>query len=214
MSNAEPVILIGAGGHAKVCIEAFRERGLYEPIACLDPNAQADFVLGVVVDRKEDALEAYLDKGVKCAFVAIGHNPLRAKLASDLRNSGFQLPNAISQSACVSPSATLGHGILIMPGAVVNAESNIGDFCIVNTNAVVEHDCRVGVACHVAPGSVLGGRVRLEDEVFIGTGASVIPNLVIGKGATVGAGSAVVSNIDANFTVVGVPARPLSRKSK
>ena len=212
MSNAEPVILIGAGGHAKVCIEAFREQGFYEPVACIDPNAQADYVLGVAVDRNEDGLESYLAKGVKWAFVAIGHNPLRAKLSLELRKSGFQLPNAISQSARVSPSATLGHGILIMPGAVINAESDIGDFCIVNTNAVVEHDCRVGIACHVAPGSVLGGRVRLEDEVFIGTGASVIPNLVIGKGATVGAGAAVVSNIDANVTVVGVPARPLIRK--
>lgn len=212
MSNAEPVILIGAGGHAKVCIEAFREQGLYEPVACIDPNTQADYVLGVFVDRNEDGLESYLAKGLKWAFVAIGHNPLRAKLALDLRKSGFQLPNAISQRARVSPSATLGHGILIMPGAVINAESDIGDFCIVNTNAVVEHDCRVGIACHVAPGSVLGGRVRLEDEVFIGTGASVIPNLAIGKGATVGAGAAVVSNIDANVTVVGVPARPLTRK--
>lgn len=211
MRKAESIILIGAGGHAKVCIEVFREQGFYEPIACIDPNAPADHILGVAVDRNEDSLGYYLSKGVKCAFVAIGHNHLRARLAIDLRKSGFQFPNAVSQSARVSPSATLGRGILIMPGAVINADSDIGDFCIVNTNAVVEHDCRVGTACHVAPGAVLGGRVQLEDEVFIGTGASVIPNRIIGKGATVGAGAAVVSNIDADATVVGVPARQLIR---
>ncbi|MFD1193912.1 acetyltransferase [Seohaeicola saemankumensis] len=211
MSAAEPVILLGAGGHAKVCIEVFRARGLFDPVACIDPYAKENNVLGVPVHRDEDSQRAFLDRGVKWGFVAIGQNSLRAKLGADLQISGFRLANAISPRACVSPSATLGRGILIMPGAVINAEADIGDHCIVNTNAVVEHDCRVGIACHVAPGSVLGGRVRLEDEVFVGTGASVTPNNVIGKGTVVGAAAAVISNIAAGVTVVGVPARPIIR---
>ncbi len=211
MNSAEPVILLGAGGHAKVCIEVFRAHGLLEPVACIDPNAGVSHVQGVAVYPGEASLPSFFTKGVRWGFVAIGQNVLRAKLAADLRASGLRLANAISPRACISPSATLGQGVLVMPGAVINAEASIGDFCIVNTNAVVEHDCRVGIACHVAPGAVLGGRVLLEDGVFVGTGASVTPNRVIGRDAIVGAGAAVVSNVAAGVTVVGVPARPIVR---
>jgi UDP-perosamine 4-acetyltransferase len=211
VKTAEPLVLLGAGGHAKVCIEVFRAHGLLEPVACIDPNAEADHVLGVAVYPEEACLPSFFAQGVRWGFVAIGQNALRAKLGADLRASGFRLANAISPRACVSPSATLAQGILVMPGAVINAEADIGDFCIVNTNAVVEHDCRVGIACHVAPGVVLGGRVQLEDGVFVGTGASVTPNRVIGRYAIVGAGAAVVSNVAAGATVVGVPARQMVR---
>jgi UDP-perosamine 4-acetyltransferase len=208
---AEPVILLGAGGHAKVCIEVFRAQGLLDPVGCIDPNAQADHVLGVSVYPDETSLPLFLAKGVRWGFVAIGQNALRAKLGADVRALGFRLANAISPRACISPSATLGQGILVMPGAVINAEAHIGDFCIVNSNAVVEHDCRVGIGCHVAPGVVLGGRVQLEDGAFVGTGASVTPNRVIGRDAIIGAGAAVVSNVAGGATVVGVPARQMVR---
>lgn len=211
MNIAESVILLGAGGHAKVCIEVFRAHGLLDPVACIDPNAEADHVLGVAVYPNEASLPSFFAKGGCWGFVAIGQNALRAKLGADLLASGFRLANAISPRACVSPSATLGQGVLVMPGAVINAEADIGDFCIVNTNAVVEHDCRVGIACHVAPGAVLGGRVRLEDGVFVGTGASVTPNRVIGRDSIVGASAVVVSNVAAGVTVVGVPARRMVR---
>ncbi len=211
MSSIEPVILLGAGGHAKVCIDVFRAQGILNPVACIDPNTDADHVLGVTVCHSDSSLKAFFADGVRWGFVAIGQNALRARLGAELRTMGFRLANAISPRASISASVTLGEGVLVMPGAVINAEADIGDLCIVNTNAVVEHDCRVGTACHVAPGAVLGGGVRLEDRAFVGTGASVTPNRVIGRDAIVGAGAAVVANVAAGFTVVGVPARQMAR---
>lgn len=211
MSESKSVLLVGAGGHAKVCIEAFRAQGLYDPIACLDPNAGVDNLLGVPVYSVEASLKLFFAKGVRLGFVCIGQNTLRIKLGTDLRNAGFRMVNAISPSAHVSPSATLGEGVLVMPGAVINAEAQIGDLCIINTNSIVEHDCTIGIACHVAPGATLGGRVKLEDGVFIGMGALVTPNRVIGRNSIVGAGATVISSVAEGVTVAGVPARQLVR---
>tara|TARA_B100000795_G_scaffold96809_1_gene71073 strand:+ start:6050 stop:6334 length:285 start_codon:yes stop_codon:yes gene_type:complete len=40
-----------------------------------------------------------------------------------------------------------------------------------------------------------------------GTAGAVLPKLTIGKGAAIGAGAVVISDISANKTVVGVPAK-------
>jgi serine O-acetyltransferase len=45
--------------------------------------------------------------------------------------------------------------------------------------------------------------------VLIGTGSSVLQGLRIGDRAKVGAGSAVIRDVAADTTVVGVPARPM-----
>ena len=43
------------------------------------------------------------------------------------------------------------------------------------------------------------------------TGARIIPDVVIGKNAVVGAGAVVLKSVAQGSTVVGVPAREISR---
>ena len=79
---------------------------------------------------------------------------------------------------------------------------------ILNTGATVDHDCVIGDAVHIAPGSHLAGNVTLEEGVFLGIGTVVIPGRRIGAWTRVGAGAAVVHDLAANVTAIGVPARP------
>jgi serine acetyltransferase len=50
----------------------------------------------------------------------------------------------------------------------------------------------------------------LEEEVCLNTRATILPNLIVRKGATVGAASLVIKNVKENATVFGVPAKILN----
>jgi UDP-perosamine 4-acetyltransferase len=211
MSERRPVVVIGGGGHAKVCVDVLRAR--FEPVFCLDPGADDADVLGVPVLPDEEAgLNRCLAEGILLAFVALGENAKRERLGLSLRPRGFEVVNAISPAAVIAPSAQLGAGILVMPGAIVNAGAEIADFAIVNTSAVIEHDCRLGTATHVGPGAVLAGRVKLGARAFVGAGSAVKPRVVIGADAVVGLGAAVVHDVAPGAVVAGAPARPIRRR--
>lgn len=202
-----PVVLIGAGGHAKVVLEAIRAAGLYAPAGFTDIDPACRDLLGLARLGGDEALPRLRADGIAHAIVALGGNALRRRVAEMVRGLGFTLVNAISPAAAVSPSARLGQGIAVMAGAVVNADSDIADLVIVNTRAAVDHDCRIGRAAHLAPGCTLAGGVTVGAEALVGTGAAVIPGVTIGDGAVIGAGAAVVRNIPAGATALGVPAR-------
>jgi UDP-perosamine 4-acetyltransferase len=202
-----PVVVLGAGGHAKVVIELIRAEGGYDVVALLDADTTPRQVLGVPVVGDDAALERLRGEGIAHAFVALGGNALRVKVAAAARKLGYELINAVSPSAVISPTARLGAGVAVMAGAVVNAESRLDDLAILNTRASVDHDCVLGEACHVAPGSALAGGVTVGREAFLGAGTVVIPGIRIGEGAVIGAGACIVKDIPPRVLALGTPAR-------
>jgi UDP-perosamine 4-acetyltransferase len=205
------VIVIGAGGHAKVVIEILRSTG-YQIAYCVGGDDSPLFCLDVPVLQGDDHLVQLRSKGYTNAFPAIGSNSLRTKLCKHAITLGYEIVSAISPHSYVSPSATIGYGVAIMGGVVINAQSVVQDMCIINTGATVDHDCYIGYGVHIAPGSSLAGNVRVGDRAFLGIGTSAIPNSIIGEDSVIGAGGVVISNIPANVVAVGVPARIIKQK--
>ena len=214
VSSENGVVILGAGGHAKVIIEIFRDMG-YADLLCIgdavDATSGLKTLLDVPVYFGDEHLKTLFQQGYKQAFVAIGSNIIRLKLAGVLRDIGYELVNAISPKAVVSQSSKLGNGIAIMAGVVINAESQIGSLSIINTGATVDHDCVIGEAVHIAPQCALAGSVTVGQESFLGIGTKVIPSCVIGKNVVIGAGAAIVSDIPDFAKAVGVPARIISQ---
>lgn len=203
------IVMVGAGGHAKVCIELLRAMG--ETVAfCIAGANATESCLGVPVRVGDDHLADLREAGYNRLFVAIGDGRLRDRLAGLGNTLGYELVNAVSPNAVISPSAVVGAGVAIMAGAVVNADSVIADLAIINTGAVVEHDCRIGRAVHIGPQSALAGNVSVGDGSLLGIGCKVIPEIVIGEYAVIGAGAVVISDIGDRATAVGVPARVLT----
>lgn len=204
------LVLVGAGGHAKVVLEAVRAAGLGEVVGLVDPAPNAGPVLGAPVLGGDEVLPRLRAEGVG-AVVALGGNALRERVGLRLREMGFALPAVVHPSALVSPSARVSEGAVVMARAVVGAETLVGELAIVNTGAVLDHDNRLGRAAHVAPGCALAGNVLVGDRALVGVGSAVRPGTRIGADAVVGAGSAVVREVPAGATVGGAPARPLRR---
>jgi UDP-perosamine 4-acetyltransferase len=204
------VVVIGAGGHAKVCIELLRAMGT--PVACcIGSDDSGDHCLGVPVHKGDHHLARLRQEGYDRVFVAVGSNSVRQRLAGTARSLGFRLVNAISPAAVVSPTARLGEGIAIMAGVVVNADTAIADLAIVNTGASIDHDGDIGEAVHIAPQTGLAGNVKIGPRAFLGIGCQVIPGVSIGADVVAAAGSVIVSDLPAHARVAGVPAKSIKK---
>lgn len=202
----DQIVVVGAGGHAKVIIEMLRQSG-HQVAYCISSERGTKECLGVPILVGDAWLDSLRAEGFHRAFVAIGANRARLRMAGVLKKLQYELVNAISPFALVSPSVRFGVGIAVMAGAIINAEAEIGDLAIVNTGASVDHDCQIGQAAHIAPQSALAGLVKVGEGGFMGIGSCAIPEVNIGKWSTIGAGAVVTKDIPDGVVALGIPAR-------
>ena len=214
---AKDIYLLGGGGHASVLVDMLKANGVKVAYICspnVDPSRKTLSTIPVLAD--EDVL---LNKGpVELELVngmgSLPGNALRKKLFCKFVEHGFSFKQVISMQAVISPYTSLGHGVQIMPGAIVQAGAVIGDNTIINTGAIIEHDCIIGKHNHIAPGVVLSGQVNTGDYVHIGSGATVIQNISIGEDTVIAAGATVTKSIEREKIVFGARANIQNRKVK
>lgn len=209
-------LIIGAGGHGKVVLDALQCEGKHRVVGFLDADESlhGTTVAGVPVIGGINQLLKLKQQKVRGAIIAIGDNRVRRQYAREALEASLELVSAIHPSATVARSATIGRNVLIAARSVVCPDVRIGDSVIVNTAAVVDHECVVGEAVHIAPGALLAGRVRIEESAFIGMGACVLQCLSVGARSIVGAGAVVRTDLPADVTAVGVPARVIKTDAR
>jgi UDP-perosamine 4-acetyltransferase len=207
-----PIIVVGGSGHAKVLVSTL----LLEHRAVLgfvDPDLSLPSLLGV--PRLGDDNEVFRHAPDRIRLVnGVGSGrstELRKSVYARFREKQYLFEAVIHPSASIAPDVHAGEGLQVMAGAIVQTGVRLGENVIVNTGAIVDHDCVIGDHAHVAPGATLSGCVHLDDGVHVGTGASVIQGIRVGTGSTVGAGAVVLHDVPAGTTVVGVPAKELSK---
>ncbi|MFF2018153.1 acetyltransferase [Paenibacillus sp. NPDC058177] len=205
----ERVVVLGGGGHAKVVIDILQAMNCYEIIGFTSFGYTAKEMYGVSYLGGDEIITSLVPDQADSFIVAVGNNILRKKLFDWCLELGLQPINAISPFSYISPYASLGKGIVVAPGVAIHPDSKIQDNVIINTNASVDHDCFIGSHAHIAPGVTLTGNVNVNEGVMLGAKTVVIPGKSIGSWATVGAGAAVITDIQPNCTVVGVPAKNL-----
>ncbi|MFN7732622.1 MAG: acetyltransferase [Pirellula sp.] len=210
---SEPIVLLGASGHAKMVIEACRSTQAWRIVCCLDRQPRCSKLLGVdVLSESPEAIDRAIEDG-QWFLVAIGDNGLRERLSQSLAARGARLATVVSSCAYVSPSACLGPGTVVMPMAAIGASTTIGAGCIINTSASIDHDGWVEPYVHIAPGSHLAGNVRVGIGAMLGIGCSVIPEIEIGEWSIIGAGSTVIRHVPPRSKWVGSPARSIGENA-
>ncbi len=212
-TNDKPVMVVGAGGHARVVLYILEASG-HEPAAVVGqlPDPGDTFGKVPVIASDDEALAQAKEAGL-AFIVAIGDNHKRRSLYERFCSEGVPASCAVHPTAVVASGAEYGAGTVVGAMAVIAPDARVGANAVINTGAIIEHDCVVGDHVHVAPGVRMGGRVSIGDEALIGMGAVLLPGVQVGAEAVVGAGAVVLSDVSAGSTVVGVPAKPLERSA-
>ena len=201
------LILIGAGGHARACIDVVEEEGIYKIVGLIGLAQEVGskhFGYEVIATDVEIGEVA---KQFQFALITIGqiHSAeQRIRLFTQARAAGFTFPTVIAPTAHVSSHTTIGMGTIVMHGAIINAGALVGNNCIINTKSLVEHDTHVADHCHLSTGAILNGNSSIGTGAFIGSRAVIKEGVSIGANSLVGMGLMVRHNIADNEKYLGL----------
>lgn len=148
--------------------------------------------------------------------VAIANSQVRQKLVERCAGDGVLFYEVRADNVVQLDDVQLGEGAVLCPFVTLTSNVRIGQHFHANIYSYVAHDCAIGDFVTFAPGVKCNGNVHIEDHAYIGTGAVIKQGttgapLVIGRGAVVGMGAVVTKSVPPGVTVVGNPARPLSK---
>ncbi|MBX3444142.1 MAG: acetyltransferase [Planctomyces sp.] len=202
---SQPLMIWGAGGHAKVVADSARLAGWTIGGFVDDSHPLRHgrpFFGGLVVGGRET-----LHSGIAVAL-ALADCHARLHCAQYALDRQLWLPVLAHPRACIASSARIAEGSFLAAGATINPDVVLGVAVIVNTGATVDYDCELDDGVHVAPGVHLAAGVSIGERTLVGIGAVVKPGVRIGSDCTIGAGAVVIRNIPDGTTVYGSPARP------
>jgi sugar O-acyltransferase (sialic acid O-acetyltransferase NeuD family) len=193
--------VIGAGGHARSCIDIIESNGDYSVAQIIGQESELGLsILGHTISYSDSDL-ANLRTKYQYAFIAVGqiHSPaIRKKLRLAMSELGYTFPTITSRSAVVSKYSRLGPGSIVMNGAILNADSTIGENVIVNSGSIIEHDVFIGDNCHISTGVTINGGSRIGEGTFLGSGTIVKDGVEIGDNCFIGMGSIITKSIPSN----------------
>lgn len=196
MSN-NAILLLGAGGHARSCIDVIEQEGKFRIAGLVgSPEQVGGTLLGYPIIGSDTDLPDLLRQHRR-VLVTVGQikspEP-RMRLFALARSHDCELPTVVSPHAYVSRHATLGAGTVVLHRATVNPNAHVGENCILNTGAIIDHDAVVGDHCHISTAAVLNGGVRVSAGSFVGSNACVRQDIYIGERCVIGMGQTVISH--------------------
>ena len=209
------IVLWGAVGQARLIGEVVKRRGS-EIVAVFEendrfPTPYPDLPLFRTWEPFDEWLKEQdkSDLGFSLGLNMNGQG--RLDLHDKLVELGLRPATLVHPAAEIASDAAIGDGAQIMAGVVIGPNTTIGKQVIVNARAGIDHDNVIEDGVEIAPGATLCGMIKVGRNAWIAAGATVLPLVQIGAHATVGAGAVVNKNVDNNTTVVGIPAKPLSK---
>ena len=207
------MIVIGAGGHAKVLISILKSLGC-EILGITESNIDlyGQTVLNILIRGNDNYVLEQRPESIELVngLGSVVSTEQRKNIYAKFKSYGYFFSTVVHPSSIVADDVFLGEGVQIMAGAVIQPGCKIGENAIINTGVCIDHDCIVGDHVHLAPGVVLSGTVNIGAKSHIGTSATIIQGLTIGESAIVAAGAVVIRNIPSGVKAMGNPARAYS----
>lgn len=217
--NSDLYAVYGASGYGREVMPLAREQLRHigipiDQLVFVDDALESDVVNGQRVMRYADFLSA--DAAERHVVLAIANDDIREKLSAQCMADGVRPWTVSARNVVLMDGVQLGEGAILSPFVTLTSNIRIGCHFHANIYSYVAHDCVIGDFVTFAPGVKCNGNVVIEDHAYIGTGAVIKQGrpgqpLLIGRGAVVGMGAVVTKDVPAGATVVGNPARLMSK---
>ena len=189
------IIIIGAGGHAKSCIDLIQSTKKYKISGLIDLKKNlGKKILGIKVIGTDDDLKDIF-KSIKYAAIGIGSVKklqIRKKIYTKLKKIGFKTPSIFSPISYVSKYSKVEDCTMIFHKTIINANVKIGKCCLINSNTLVEHDVNISEFSNIATNVTLNGGVRVGSGCFVGSGTVVRENIKLKKNSFIKMGSIII----------------------
>lgn len=210
------IAIFGAGGLGRSFLQLVKAlANVGTPIECVGFLVDEEFatvasVHGVPVFKGWGLLVE--NKDVK-VIIGIGSSVVRHRVARQIENAvGPRFASLVHPQVFLDDSVKLGTDSVILPGLLAGSDVAIGNHVYTHHHVHLGHDTVIGDFVSVASGTLIGGGSKIGEGTSFGLGATVLPNRKIGCWSQIGAGSVVTEDVPENVTVVGVPARVVSRR--
>lgn len=217
-SRPRPLLLIGARGLGVEVAACARLLG-HDVVGCLDDDPSLAGTTpfgGAPVLGTTDAigtLDALSEDEEPGIVICVGHGSTRSRVVERLAALGVspeRYVTLIHPTASVPPETEVGQGTVLLAGVVVTAPITIGAHVVVMPHVTMTHDDVIEDFVTMSAGVRLGGTVHVGAQAYLGMSSSVRENCTVGAKSTLGMGSALVRDLPAGETWVGVPAGPLA----
>jgi sugar O-acyltransferase (sialic acid O-acetyltransferase NeuD family) len=209
------LVIYGAGAVAQQAIQVVNTINQQQPtwnlLGMLDDATQlhGTLVHGTLILGGEGWLDHH---GEVSICIAIGTSQARWQLVQRLSlRPSIHFTSLIHPGALIAARCTLGAGVLVYPGVILDTDVSIGDHVILNKHCTIGHDTVIRDFTTLAPGVNIGGNVHIGTGCELGINSATIHGIRIGDWSIIGAGGVVVHDLDANITGVGVPARVIKQ---
>ena len=207
----------GASGFGREVMPLCRDQFADETseFVFVDDGCESEILNGANVVSFDSFLARSADS--RKIVVAIADPKIRKLLLEKCEANNIEVISVRSSNCVVMDDVEIGAGAVLSPFVTLTSNIRIGLGFHANIYSYVAHDCVIGDYVTFAPGVMCNGNAVVEDGAYVGTGAVIKQGrpgkpIVIGQGAIVGMGAVVTKSVAAGVTVVGNPAKQLSRK--
>ena len=207
------ILIVGAGGFGREVLQWARDAWPRETAKIVgflasDPGrASRHPSHPPIVGRPDD----FVPEPGDAFLLGIGIPVVRRRVGEQLERLGAVFLTLVHPTSIVASTASIGHGSILCPYAIVNDSVVVGPFSLLNYHTSLGHDSKTGEFSVLSPYATLGGSAEIGPDTFLGLHASVGPSVRLGSQTKVSANSAALHDAPAQSLVFGAPGRTVPR---
>ena len=164
------LLIIGAGGHGRCCLDIARDMNIFDKISFLDDQNINEVINDCKIIGSIDEMSSYYPEYTHI-HIAIGNNSVRSKLLLQAKEIGYSLPILQHSSSVVLGSIT-AWGNIIVP-SLIEPNATIGKGCIITANTTINHDAMINDGCLIYSNSIIRPMSVIGSNTRIGSGCTI-----------------------------------------
>ena len=109
------------------------------------------------------------------------------------KEMGYQFLTYIDSKA-TALTQSIGEGVFIMPGAVIEPYASIGANTVIWSNSTIAHHVIIEENCWIASGVVIAGGSKIKKNAFLGVNSTIVDKVTVYEANIIGAGALITKS--------------------